>query len=106
MRLNQFYNIDTLNWDFKGGVGNLKVFIMSIFFFPSSLCLCLRCHMANQIDQTAGVAEFIVVPADQFDEVRVQRNATKIKCESFFNVILKLRIGIENGRIGAAQEVG
>lgn len=40
--------------------------------------------MANQIDQTARVAEFIVVPADQFDEVGVQRNASKQKCESIF----------------------
>ena len=33
-------------------------------------------HMADQVDEAARVAEFVVVPGDQLDEVRVQRDGT------------------------------
>lgn len=46
--------------------------------------------MRDEIDYTVGVAELVVVPRDQLDEILIQRDA---------------RIGVENRRSGAANKV-
>ena len=46
--------------------------------------------VGQEVQDTAGVAPLVVVPADKLDEVRVERDAG---------------LGIEDGRVGVADEI-
>lgn len=65
--------------------------------------------MADQVNETARVAEFVVVPGDQFHEVRVKRDATEKFRILFYdlcsNIKISIRSCVEDGRIGAAKEI-